>query len=61
MHEYFHTTFGFCLWDAGALAALAAMVIVLVVHIIRQKKRERDFEDELSEKMAANSKSKTRV
>ena len=52
MHEYFHTTFGFCLWDVAALIVLVAMVVVLVAHIIRQKKRERDFEDELSEKMA---------
>ena len=55
MHEYFHTKFGFCLWDAGALVALAAMIIVLAVHIVRHKKRERDFEDELSEKMAEQS------
>ena len=52
MHEYFHTRFGFCLWDIGALIALAAMVIVLVVHIVRQKKREKDLEDGRSEKMA---------
>ena len=52
MHEYFHTKFGFCLWDLGALVVLVAMVIVLVVHIVKQKKRERDFEDELSAKMA---------
>lgn len=52
MHEYFHTKFGFCPWDLGALLALAAIVIVLVVHIIRQKKREHELEDELSEKMA---------
>lgn len=52
MHEYFHTRFGFCLWDIGALIALAAIVVVLVVHIIRQKKRENELEDELSEKMA---------
>lgn len=52
MHEYFHTRFGFCMWDIGALILLVAMVVVLVVHIIRQKKRENDLEDELSEKMA---------
>ena len=52
MHEYFHTKFGFCLWDIGALIVLAVMIIVLVVHMARQKKRESDFEDELSAKMA---------
>lgn len=52
MHEYFHTRFGYCLWDIGALAVLVLMVVVLIVHIAKQKKREREFEDELSEKMA---------
>ena len=56
MHEYFHTTFGFCLWDAAALVVLVAMVVVLATHIVRQKKRERDFEDELSEKLANQNK-----
>ena len=32
MHEYFHTRFGFCMWDAGALILLAAVVVILVVH-----------------------------
>ena len=52
MHEYFHTRFGFCLWDLAARIVLVVMVVVLVVHIIRQKKRESDFEDALSERMA---------
>ena len=52
MHEYFHTKFGFCMWDVGALILLAAVIVVLVVHVIRQKKRERDLEDELSDQMA---------
>ncbi len=52
MHEYFHTRFGFCLWDIGAAAALAAIVIILVVHTVRQRKREQDFEAELSAQMA---------
>ncbi len=56
MHQYFHTHFGFCLWDLGALAALAAMIVVLAVHVAKQKKRQRDFEDELSEKIAKEGK-----
>lgn len=61
MHEYFHTKFGFCPWDAGALVILVVMIVVLVVHVIRQRKRERDFEDELSEKMAQQSHSDNRA
>ena len=52
LHSQFHTQFGFCLWDVVALLALVAMVVVLVVHNVRQKKRELDFENELSEKLA---------
>lgn len=52
MHEYFHTRFGFCLWDVGALAVLVLIVAILIVHTVRQRKRERDFEDELSAQMA---------
>ena len=55
LHSQFHTQFGFCPWDIAALLVLVAMVVVLVVHNIRQKKRERDFEGELSEKLARKS------
>lgn len=54
MHTYFHTTFGFCLWDLLAVVVLAAMVVVLVLHIYKQRRREKDFEDELAAKDAAN-------
>ena len=56
MHQYFHTHFGFCLWDLAALAVLIVMIVVLAVHVMKQKKRERDFEDELSEKIAKEGK-----
>lgn len=52
MHEYFHTRFGFCLWDVGALVVLVLIVVMLAVHTVRQRKREQDFEDELSARMA---------
>ncbi len=55
MHEYFHTKFGFCMWDAGALLLLAAVIIVLAVHVVRQRKREREFEAELADKMARSA------
>lgn len=52
MHTYFHTTLGFCLWDLLALIVLVVLVAVLVVHILKQRKREKDFEDELAEKQS---------
>ncbi len=48
MHQYFHTTFGFCLWDILALIVLVLLVVVLVVHIVRQKKRQHDLEKQLN-------------
>ena len=48
MHQYFHTTLGFCLWDVLALIVLVVIVAVLAVHIYRQKKRQNEFEDELA-------------
>lgn len=55
MHTYFHTTLGFCLWDVLALVVLVAIVAVLAVHIVKQRKREKDFEDELAEKQSQAS------
>lgn len=52
MSEMIHTTLGFCFWDIPALIILTAMVIVLIVHIVRQKKREKNMEEELASTMA---------
>lgn len=49
MHQYFHTTFGFCMWDIAALIVFAAMVVTLIGHIYKQKKRQNKLEDELEE------------
>ena len=53
MHAYFHTTFGFCLWDLLALIVLAVMIVVLVVHIVKQRRREKDFEKDLQARQNA--------
>lgn len=45
MHQYFHTTFGFCMWDILALIVLLVMVVTLIVHIVKQKKRRDELED----------------
>lgn len=52
MYEFVHTKLGFCFWDIPALIVLIAIIAVFVVHVIRQKRRENEFEDELSDKMA---------
>ena len=50
MHQYFHTTLGFCMWDILALIVLAVMVVTLIVHIYKQKRRQNGFEKELKER-----------
>lgn len=55
MHTYFHTTLGFCIWDVLALLVLIVLIVVLVVHHVRQRRRAKDMEDELAEKMAARA------
>ena len=55
MHQYFHTVFGFCLWDVLALGVLAAIVAVLAVHVAarrRQNKLEQELENRRKEQSA---------
>ena len=49
MHQYFHTTLGFCMWGILALIVFAVMVVTLIVHIYKQKKRQNGLEKELKE------------
>lgn len=56
-----HTSLGFCMWDIPALIVLAAMVVVFAVHRHKQKKREKDFEDQLAELTADETMDTQRV
>ena len=55
MNEFVHTTLGFCFWDIPALIVLIIMAVVLIGHMIKQNKREKDFEDELSDMSATHT------
>ena len=50
-----HTSFGWCFWDLPSLIVLIAMVVVFVVHRFRQHKRQKNFEDELADRMAGDT------
>lgn len=50
-----HTSLGFCKWDIPALVVLGAIVVIFCVHHYKQKKREKQFEDELAKKLASNT------
>ena len=45
MYEFVHTKLVFCFWDIPALIVLIAIIAIFVVHVIRQKRRENEFED----------------
>ncbi len=47
VHQYFHTVFGFCLWDALALGVLAVIVAMLAVHAAARRRRRNKLEQEL--------------
>ena len=55
MHTYFHTTFGFCLWDLLALAILVAVVIMLTIHVYHHRQRQKELEKELAERKGSRS------
>lgn len=48
-------TLGWCAWDLPALIVLIAMIVVFVVHRIKLKKREKNFENELADRWANDS------
>lgn len=59
MNEFVHTTLGVCFWDIPALIVLIAIIVVFVVHVVKQNRREKEFEDELAER-SANSTTENR-
>ena len=52
---FLNITLGWCAWDLPALVILVAMIVVFVVHRIRLKKREQNFENELADRWAQDS------
>ena len=51
MDTFIHTALGYCIWDIPALILLIAMVVICLIHIKKQKKREQEFEEELARKI----------
>lgn len=46
-----HSFFGLCAWDLPALIVLIAMITIFAVHRHNMKKREKDFEKELADRL----------
>lgn len=48
-HEYVHNQYGLCLWTVLAFIVFAIMVVIAVIHIIKQGKRNEDFDREMAD------------
>lgn len=51
LYQFVHNSLGICFWDLPALFIGVIMIIVVVGHRHKQKKREKDFEKDLEEKI----------
>ena len=60
-YMFSHSVLGLCAWDLPALIVLVVMIVVFGVHRHKQKKRENEFEDMLSEKLAEETVGTTEV
>lgn len=49
IYDYVHDVLGIHFWDIPAIIVVILMIVIAVVHTIRQKKREKDFEDEMDQ------------
>lgn len=50
-YQFVHNSLSLCFWDLPALFVGVVMIIVILVHKHHQDEREKDFEQELEEKL----------
>ncbi len=51
IYQALHDSFGLCFWDLPALVVGIIMIVVFAVHKENHRTREKDFEEELKEKV----------
>lgn len=51
LYHFVHNSLGICFWELPTFIVAAVMVIVTIVHSLRQKKRKDDFEQARKEKL----------
>lgn len=51
LYQFVHNSLGLCFWEIPALLVGIGMIILFAVHKHNQKKRLREFEDGLEEKI----------
>lgn len=47
IYNYVHDILGIHFWDIPAIIVLVVIAVIAILHTVRQKKRENDFEDEM--------------
>ena len=50
LHEYVHNTYGYCLWTLLAFLVLAIMLVMAIIHVVRQGRRNEKFDKEMTDK-----------
>lgn len=58
LHQTLHAQSGICLWTLLAIIVFLIMVVILIVHLVKQNRREYKFEKEL-EKLAETEKAES--
>lgn len=53
LHQSLHSQYGICLWTLLAVVVFLIMVVIFVVHVVRQKKRKYSFEEKLNSEAEA--------
>lgn len=52
LHQTLHSQYGICLWTLLAMIVFLIMVVIFIIHLVKQNKREYKFEKELEENKA---------
>ena len=47
LHQSLHAQYGVCLWTLLALLVFLIMVVIFIVHVYKQSRREYKFEKKL--------------
>ena len=51
MYSFIHTSLGLCFWDIPTIIVAILGIVMFAVHKHNQKKREKDFEENLEKRL----------
>ena len=50
LHQQIHDTYGMCLWTILAFIVFAIMIVITIIHIAKQKRRDDKFDNKMEDK-----------